>query len=178
MHAPRRTLPLALLTIVAAVSGCGGSGSEPDPVLRHEYIAEADAFCKAANEQAAGDNERIQRIVERAKTAEDALAEIAPVIEAAYQRQGAQVADFRRIEPPARDREAIERLWAAYDERQVMLGRLADAARDRDAPRFESLVARQRRIKARGDALAQGYGFRECGSGEDRGAASRAATAS
>ena len=173
MHTPRRPLPSVLLTVVAALSGCGGSGPAPDPVPRaaaaserDQYIAQADAFCMAANEAATQQNERIMRIVERAQTADKALAAIAPLLEAAYEKRRELYGDFRSIEPPTPDRETIEELWAAYDARNVMLRRLAGAARSRDAARFKSLVAEQQRASARSDVLARGYGFRECGSGK------------
>ena len=101
----------------------------------------------------------------RAQNDEDALAELAPLLEKGYAEKRVQDAEFEKIEPPAEDRDTVEKIRAAANEDTVLLGRIADAARSGDAQQFSSMIEEQVRSRTRAQGLAQGYGFRECGSG-------------
>jgi hypothetical protein len=109
-------------------------------------------------------NEQFQRLARGASSEEEALRTVAPLLEKGYDKQRAQDERFAAIRPPAADREIITRLWKANDENTALLGRLVDAARSQDVGRFTALAEEQKRATERARGLAEGYGFRECGS--------------
>jgi hypothetical protein len=164
----------AVLAATAALTGCG-AGSEPAPrlsapaapaaegVSREAYITVADALCAHVHATSPDMTRRIRRTAERAGSADAALTAIAPLLAAARDQWSRHVQEFKAIAPPAADRAAIGMLWANYDASAAMLGRVADAARDRDLDRFNSLLATHQALTVRGFRLAQRYGFHECG---------------
>ena len=143
------------------------SGSTGDSPTREEYIARADAFCKQANAEAKGLNERLQEAVRGASPGREQLEAIAPILEEGYEVQRRSRAEFKEIPSPPADRETIEKLHAAYDEQTAIVGRLRDAAEAGDVARFRALSQEQNRVKLQSRSLAQRYGFKECGSGRN-----------
>jgi hypothetical protein len=184
---PRMLVPLvAVLGAVAALAGCGGSGGpkpEPSPrphaaakpgVTREQYIARADAYCKHAKETDPPRTELIQRAAAGADSVDEAFTAIAPLIAGAHDDWREEVDAFRAIEPPAADRAAIGMLWSNYEASVTALGRLAEAAGNRDLDSFNSLLRVHNALTVRGDELARRYGFHECGRRPQSGSRSRA----
>jgi hypothetical protein len=160
-----------VLAAGASLTACG-AGAEPAPrasapaapkVSRAAYITVADALCAHVHATSRGRTRRIKRTAERAGSADAALAAIAPLIAAARDDWRRHIKEFEAIAPPAADRAEIGLLWANYDASAAMLGRVADAARDRDLARFNATLASHQALTVRGFKLAQRYGFRECG---------------
>ena len=80
---------------------------------------------------------------------------MAPMLQEGYEDQRKDNRRFATIEPPEADREIIEKLVTAYEEQTALLGRLADAARERDARRFVSLSEEQDKVTTSARGLAQ-----------------------
>jgi hypothetical protein len=134
---------------------------------REEYIAEADAFCKEANAEAKGMNERLQEAARSESTPRKQLAAIVPILEEGYEVQRRSRSEFKQIPHPPADREIVQRMHAAFDAQTDLVGRLLEAAEEGDLARFRTLTREQDRVKVEARGLARGYGFKECGSGKN-----------
>ena len=143
------------------------AGPADEGVTRAEYIEEADAFCKKANEEAKGLNERLKEASRGASSADEQLDAIAPILAEGYEVQRRSRDEFKEIPYPAADREVVQRLFAAFDAQTALVKQLLDAAEAGDARRFRAAAGQQDRLKQRARALAQSYGFKECGSGKN-----------
>ena len=143
-----------------ALVACGDSGPS-----RAEYIAEADAFCKERNAEAKERNEKLQTIATEAHSEDEFFAKATPELEEGLEwtRDGQE--EFKDIEPPEADQETIDELIAATDEEIAVLERVVEAVKQRDLDRFTDLINEQENIDDRANAIAQDYGFKQCGSG-------------
>jgi hypothetical protein len=153
-----RRLLLASALSVALVA-CGDSGP-----TREEYIAKADAFCKARNAEAKERNQKLQDIASAAKSEDEFFEKATPELEDGLEwtRDGQE--EFKDIEPPEADKETIDKLVAATDDELAALEKVVDAARDRDLDRFTDIANEQSNIDDRANEIARDYGFKECGS--------------
>jgi hypothetical protein len=180
------TTLLALLLAGASLSACGDSDDDArpsgasttgtsttrtaqsrPPVTRESYIAEADALCKESNAEAKRLNEELQRAAASAKGDAQILARLEPILRRGYAAQQRRRDEFVAITPPAADRSITAKIKTSVDEQTALVGRLVDAADRRDVQRFTGLNAEQERVSSRTQALMEGYGFTECGSGRN-----------
>lgn len=179
--------PAYFLLIAALLAGCGGGNDEPaastqlpatssssaasssparpPEATRESYIKEADALCKTKNADAKRRNETLGRKTADLTDDSEILSAIKTDLREGYEFQRAYLADFRRISSPPGDAAILDKLSEAQDEQTALLGRLADAAESGDAERFTALNEEQDSVTTRYRGLAQGYGFKECGSG-------------
>ena len=181
---PVRALLVALLCGLLVLSGCGGdddeeSGTNSSPATtteqraddqgptKEDYIAEADTLCKESNARAKALNERSVEAVKGRSSGKEQLRALAPILREGYALQRNDMEEFEAIEPPADDREVIDRLTTAYGEQTALVGRMLDAAEATDVQRFNALQKEHQRVKTRARGLARGYGFKECGSGKN-----------
>jgi hypothetical protein len=171
----RHTCAAVLAGAALLLGACGGggddSGSAPPPdggaVTREDYIARADAFCKRVNAQAKGLNGRMRDAARGASSPGAQLAAIVPILEEGYRMQRRSRDEFKRIPYPPADRGIVERLYAAFDTQTELVGQLLRASEARDVGRVRALTREQNRVKLQARGLAQGYGFKECGSGRN-----------
>jgi hypothetical protein len=137
---------------VVASAGCGGGGGQGDDRLtKEEFIAQADAICKEANDKldALGEPANIEEV---ATFAEDAIA-----------IQEDALARLRALKPPAEDEATLNEAYALLDQ-QVELGRqIVTAAEAGDVAAIEEIVAQGEPINDQADQIATDYGLKECG---------------
>ncbi len=147
-----RAVTLAAIAAAAvAVAGCSGGGGGDDRLSKDEFIAQADAICKEANEKldALGEPASFEEV---ASLAGDAIA-----------IQEDAIAQLRALEPPAEDEATLNEAYALLD-RQVEVGRqIQEAAAAGDAAKIEELVAEIEPIDEEADQIAADYGLEECG---------------
>ncbi|MCL4290657.1 MAG: hypothetical protein KJ051_10335 [Thermoleophilia bacterium] len=133
-----------------AVAGCGGSGGG-DRLTKEEYIAQADAICKAANEKidALGEPETME--------------EIATLAADAIEIQTKSLADLRALKPPEADEAKLNEAYALIDQ-QVGLGKeILEAAKAGDLEKIQKILAEGKPIDDQAGAIAADYGLKECG---------------
>jgi hypothetical protein len=172
-----RRLAIFLLPALAIAACGGGSDTTTAPTqtvtaqkqgpapTKAEFIKEADALCQQSRDEAASLGQQIQDLPDPTSTEDlhesaDLFREYAGILE-----QQAQA--LRQLEPPPGD-EAIINNWLSTAESSLSLFRdLADAydSGDEQEARFLNSEVGSRADQARG--IAQGYGFKVCGSDVD-----------
>lgn len=160
----------ATVAATFVLAGCGDSSGAPtttaadqaaDSPTRQEFIRQADKLCGEYDRRTAPFDEDYADARRSGDTAKAADA-----IEGVTHAATDHLAKLRALEPPPDDRVPIGKYLDVAAE-QIGLGRrLADAIRGGDGTRAEALADELRRGGERAEGLAQGYGFKECGSGD------------
>jgi hypothetical protein len=70
----------------------------------------------------------------------------------------------RGLEPPPGDCETINSMLALVDSQALIEEELASASRAVDIDKIKTLLEQGKPIKAKAQGIAQGYGFKVCGS--------------
>ena len=134
-------------------------------MTRASYIVQADAICRAVNADAAGLNQRAQAATKNEPDAKKGLAALEPILKEGYAAQRTAFKALVAIPSPPADKTVLATPHKAEERQVVLLERLVKAAESRDRDRFFAVVAQQQRATQRARAIAQGYGFKACGSG-------------
>lgn len=172
-HARAATVSLLLLiALAAAVSGCGGGsgtaatsearsstagkqaaapGADRPGPSKAQFIAQADAICKAVNAELAsvaaqsGTAAEVQRIVPR---------------HAAIERRG--LAKLTGLTPAA----SLARAWKSIlGDRQTLIGQLGELVSDtkrKDTAAMQALTASKKKVHDRLHTTARAAGFKDC----------------
>jgi hypothetical protein len=148
---------LAVFTACVLAAGCGrdenGEGAEAQRLSKADFIAQADAVCKEAND-------RIDALPEPQST--DQLADL-----------GQQVIDIgqeeldrlRVLRPPAADEATINGAYDLIEQQLGVAADLVDAARDGELGQVQQLLDQGEQLNEQADRIASDYGLEECGSG-------------
>ncbi len=172
----------ALAVLVAMVpAGCGNGGDEAettqaaassttaaqttvDAATKDEYIAQGDAICADVQSDAAG----LQRQAQELQAQSDELPK-AEFLERAASFWGEQIRvteSFRdqlaQLDPPPGDEERVGQLLASIDD-GLAIAREIEATLDGGDDIAASTVEEYGKAVARGNTLAQAYGFEVCG---------------
>ncbi len=141
---------VAALALAGVAAGCGGGGGG-DRLTKEEYITQADAICKAANE-------KIDALGEPSS-----LEEVATLAADAIEIQEASLAELRALKPPEADETKLNEAYALV-EQQVGLGQeILEAAEAGDLEKIQEILAEGEPIDDQADAIAAEYGLTECG---------------
>lgn len=150
MGTRRAAAAVAAFALAGVAAGCGGGGGG-DRLSKEEYIAQADAICKQANEE-------IDALGEPAT-----LEEIVTLAASAIKIQEESLAELRALKPPEEDEATLNE---AYDlvEQQVEVGKQVKAAAEAgDMETIETLIAENDPLDEQADQIALDYGLTECG---------------
>jgi hypothetical protein len=162
------------LSLIALVS-CGSSTTvtvtttkttAPPALTKEEFIAKADAICKELNANTAARNE-----VDAAQTALQAnetpatRARLATAMRTYATEQRVALDKFRVLEPPPADRATIFRYEDGLSHGLLLFESLASAIEKNEVSRARVLYDEAESNVNRQRGLAQGYGFKECGTG-------------
>jgi len=176
MGGGRRSL-LALICAAQAMAGCGNgssypaapagrAASSPAPATRSQYISEGDAVCRAAVDSLKHRQRKIDAAV-RAEQVNDTAANravLAAALRAEVGRAQPQLDQLRALTPPPSDKVVIAKYLAGVAGQVTLVDQLATAIDTNDIPTFK-VVSQQLTVgKAAVRGLAQGYGFKICGS--------------
>ena len=146
----RAAAAVAALALAGVATGCGGGGGD-ERLSKEEYIAQADAICKQANEE-------IDALGEPSS-----LEEIATLAADAIEIQTKSLADLRALKPPEADEAKLNEAYALIDQ-QVGLGKeILEAAEAGDLEKIQEILAEGEPIDDQADAIAADYGLTECG---------------
>jgi hypothetical protein len=148
-------LLIALALGASVLGGCGDDDDENGEALsKPEYIAQADAICKKANDDFNALFETDFPVTQGGVTG---------FFEKAAAVTRTQIEDLRALEPPEADREEIEKLLATGDKVVADFER-AGTDPEIGAQFFEMEGGEN---AAAFDRQAKAYGFKECGEDEE-----------
>jgi hypothetical protein len=178
----RRTRRLGLLAILSTlIGGCGGSTSsstppattrtsdpnttEPAPT-KAAFIAHADAICTIAKTRLKAQESLIGARLAAAqandtKTSRQALAD---AVTQDVAIAGPWLSKLRALEPPMRDRAVVAKYLSAVARQMTLFQRFVAALENDDAYTLQTVSEQIKQGKASATGLAQGYGFKVCGS--------------
>jgi hypothetical protein len=148
---------LAVFAACMLAAGCGtdegGDGAgEAQRLTKEEYVEEADAICKEAND-------RIAALPEPQST--DQLAELGQQVIDIGQ---AELDRLRALRPPAADEATINGAYDLIEQQLGVAADLVDAARNGDLGQVQQLLDQGEQLNDQADQIARDYGFEECGS--------------
>lgn len=153
----RRALALRLVAGAAALSilaaGCfGGGDGDPDPLSKEEYLAQADAICRAS----AADVATIAApSVSDVVAVEAAIAELVRI-------QRRALAELRELPPPEADEPGVD-VWLDTVARTLdEMDKLRDALLAGDAAAVAAANQAGGTLNDEAEALATDYGLRAC----------------
>jgi hypothetical protein len=145
-----RRLGLLLVVIAtAAAAACGGGGGG-DRLSKEEYIAQADAICKEANQKIDALGEPTlenfdQYIADAEKIARD------------------QLAKLRSLSPPAEDETTLSHAYDLIEQQIDLALEGSEALKNQDQTKFQQVSSEIDKLNAEADQIAQDYGLQECG---------------
>lgn len=170
-----RAIAATALVCLLATAGCGGSSSttatqtvtvgHTQELSKAEWIAKADAICAATKGETAplkAEADALQEAPDNASTYQ----KLAEILKAGTASIPKETAALRALEPPAGDREILQKMIGTVEANATLGDSMADALESSDLERFEALneQAQENTTKAKG--LAQGYGLKICGADE------------
>jgi len=94
----------------------------------------------------------------------DALAKAVPIFERFKAEATTLLRNLRALKPPKGDEATVARYLQGSEDQIAGFGDVISAARERDASKFSALVSSLRTKAATVRGIAQGYGFKVCGS--------------
>jgi len=159
-----RSMAAALAAALAMLAGCGG-GDDDKPggqsasgggsaLSKEEFIRRADNLCREFRSKSlAGANP--QTFDELRRTIDEVL----PPAQRTLKK-------FQRLKPPPGDERIIRSYLDAQRETLSLLRQLGDAAEAGDREAAERYADALRESGGRAKRIAQGYGFKVCGSDE------------
>lgn len=163
-HMRTTTTIAALLLMTTVLAACGSSDRGTPTLTRAQYIAKADALCKASNVRTRGLDEQLDREAAGVSANARLLRRLAPILRGGYAPVAAGARAFEATTPPVADAVAIERIRETYDQQAELVRRLANAAQRGDEHAFTSLSRTRKDVVARTRRLTRAFGFEECGS--------------
>lgn len=113
-----------------------------------------DRFEKEAEEVTA-EGESPKAIVEVA----DLIRKVQPVLET-------ESSELTELEPPGADAAIIDQLFTSVEEQAEQSGELADALEAGENSKAAEIEKEDEQANTKNRGIAQGYGFKVCGSGE------------
>jgi hypothetical protein len=165
-----RFVPAVVAIAVLAIAGCGGGGTKTvtqirtqtsaEPLTKAEYIARADAVCKAQEAKRA---ELEQQVAELTPITSGETGEVAALLRQQADNQMAEVKGLLALRPPGADAANLSSLLSILSAEITDLDDWADAYDRRNVREIRSLQIRVAEHGAKASALAGEYGFKVCG---------------
>lgn len=141
-----RIVRWALVAGLLLGAACSGGG-----LSKEEFIEQADAFCKEADEKT--------QELEPPRTP----AELDDFVEQARSISIELLDDLRGLEPPEEDQETIDRMLTRIEEAVDYLPQIQEAARQRDSAEIGRLGQELQATASEANEIAQEYGLQQCG---------------
>ena len=155
---------LVLLLLVAACGGSSGDSGSP----KDDYLKKAEAICAKANTQ----------IADAKKNTPAGIAEVPPYVHKLLDLAKQTLDDLSLLSPPGDDAaevkaKLLDPLGQQYADAQTFAGKVDAAAAKNDSATLTQLVFNPP-TKTRVDiAWMKGYGFKDCVTAADTGAATK-----
>lgn len=146
----------------AAFAGCGGSDSGGDALSKEDFIAQSDAICADFNEV----SDAMRGDFVDAATAGD-FDTAAGLIESTGDESASSIEERKSLATPEGDEETINEMYDLIDQQQELVPQLTDALRANDQQAIEDVSAQGDDVDEQINAIADDYGFVDCGSAGD-----------
>lgn len=172
-----RVTAVSAATAIVLLTGCGGGGTTktvtapasgasratpaPSGVSKAAFIRQADRLCQDYRTRLSSTSREGQRLSQL--PANEALTRAVPIYDRYRTEVVTLVRKLRALTPPKGDEGPVTRYLQGGDEVIARLDEIITAGRQQDASKFATLTASLRtRTEAIG-GIAQGYGFKVCG---------------
>ena len=156
------SIGVGAVLLAAVFAGCGGSDDDSGALSKEDLIAQADEICA----DSIGESQTREADFTAAIEAND-LEAAADVVAENGEQISEGIDEFEALEPPEEDQETIDEFLALSREQVELSAELAEAIRADDGAAVEEISAEGDAIEAESDALADEYGFVDCGSAGD-----------
>jgi hypothetical protein len=166
---------LALATSLAA--GCGGGGgsktivkTEPAAGVsvhspsKAQFITQMDAICSKFHSKLDPLKQQLNALNSEQPSRERDH-KIASILGQASQIDADAFSELQQVKPPTGDEAIIQKYLDSGAQVIQFLGDASTAADQSDVGQFTTLMGQERAADNTGKGLAQGYGFKVCGSG-------------
>lgn len=132
-----------------------------------QFIAQADSICESATSDAKPINEHYAELQAGLSSENESsqYPKLGEVVQESAEALSSEVEDLRSLEPPSADRETITKMLALVDSQVSFTEGMASAFKSNNTGEAEALLEQAKPIKAQAHGIAQGYGFKVCGSG-------------
>jgi hypothetical protein len=138
---------VAVVSLAAlALSACGGDGA----LSKDEFIEQADEICEDIDQQIAELGEPENR-----EAFEELVDEGTEITNDGLER-------LRALEPPAEDRDQINRMLDKIEEAVELLPEIQVALEDRDVEALQTLQSEVQAAASEAQTIAEDYGFEQC----------------
>ncbi len=153
-----------LLLATGAVSACGDEDRGSTPNAKSEFIRQAARVCQEVRRRDAPLRNQLVSLARPGTPTARYLARGGRIQVRRTRLTASLAKQLRELEAPAGDRLGLERYLAGLEQVAALQARLADAAGVGDRERYDALTEELNPIAYRTAGIAQGYGFRICGS--------------
>jgi hypothetical protein len=178
----RIAAPAAAIAVCVAIASCGGSSasssqtsssaasstaSHSSAPTRAQFVSRGDAICRAAKGKLNAQQGVVNQAAQADRSSDTAANRqaLAATLMKFAQLASPELDQFRALQPPSRDRVVISKYLAAIASQISLVQQLANAIHANDLQRVQAVSQQVSQNKATLQALAQGYGFKVCGSG-------------
>ncbi|MDQ3645716.1 MAG: hypothetical protein M3345_02130 [Actinomycetota bacterium] len=144
-------LRAARIVVVAIALGSPLASCSDGALSKEEFIAQADAICKQADEQT------------ETLATPTSPAEAGGFVEKAQEITGESVRKIRELEPPAGDEDTIETMLNKVEEALAYLPTMAEAAQAKDLKTLQEAGRQLQATAGEAQKIARDYGFEVCG---------------
>ncbi|HTU14249.1 MAG TPA: hypothetical protein VMF31_03555 [Solirubrobacterales bacterium] len=161
IHTPNRlaVLGVGAVLLIAGLAGCGGSDDDSGGLSKDEFIAQADQICADATAATDANEAEFDSAVQSGDldAAADLIADSNTTIQDA-------IDEIAALEPPEDDQATIDEFLSLSDDQADVAGQVEDAIRAGDNETLNELGTQADKLQKESDALADDYGFIDCGS--------------
>ena len=148
-----RSTALVALGVTALVAGCGGGGGGGERLTKEQYIAQADAICKAADG-------KIQELGEP-----ESLDDLAALAGQAVTIGKDELSRLQALQAPAADEATLNKAYDLIGRQLDLAKQIAAAAKEGDQVKIQKLIDEGTPLQNEANQIAKSYGMKECGSG-------------
>jgi hypothetical protein len=162
-----RTTLAGGLVAAALIGGCGGgeddksadspqtsSAGGAEPLSKEEFVRRGDELCRdfRAKSPDTGDPDSFDELKRQ-------VDQVLPAAQETLEK-------FEQLEPPADDKEVVDSYMQTQRDQLTLIRQLGEAAEAEDQSAVQRYAADVRESAQKGKGIAQGYGFKVCGSDE------------
>jgi hypothetical protein len=151
-------------TVVPTPTASGPQPPAPPAKSKADYITQADRICSAAKPETTALQGQFSQIQNSPPSASKDQKE-ASLWDATVKHLSGTYDQLRALTPPPQDTAVIKSYLDSAKQVIDLVGQLATATRTSNASQAKTLLAQTQAAASRGKGIAQGYGFKVCGSG-------------
>lgn len=160
----------ALLTLtfaLALLAGCGGDddsggGGGGDALTQEELVSQANKICREGSEKIQSKTSEVQDKIQNAKSPEDQQKAVADVLEELANEYDPYLARLHDLNPPENLSGEWDKFLNGIDDAFDKIPELADATRDGDRDKLQSLTTDFQKIAEDTRPFATKYKLDDC----------------